>query len=128
MDIISKSDLSEGNRLIEQFMCESDIFEEPHYDDSWDKLMSVIEKIESIGEGNNESVENYHFILSKRYTRVIYNWDYYLSENKNPPFNDCYKDYRIALFFDSKILATWQAVVDFITWYNSKQNTNITNS
>lgn len=113
---------TEGNKLIAEFMggvyyadcsrwggnipgyCDSD---ELQYHTSWDWLMPVFEKIEST--------------KCKRYNR-----DYV------PTITIGRKSCVITVYFDtdfvtlgsSKIEAAWNAIVDFIQWYNDDKNNN----
>jgi hypothetical protein len=78
------------------------------YHSSWDWLMPVVEKIESdasqeAGHAEVTITENHCRINRMSYTKDLVN-----------TFNK-----------DSKILAVWQAVVQFVTWYNSKTNQQI---
>lgn len=69
---------------------------------SWDWLMPVVEKIESLG---NYGVEIRHFSCS------IYELSFDPS------------DLNIESNFDSKIEAVYNAVVQFIQWYNQNKTT-----
>ncbi len=92
----------------------------------WNSLMAVVDKIEQIDERNlSENAHNFYFFISKRHTRVVYDWRNYsldiISDRKDTlRFQDVFKDYRHS-FIDfkkvDKLKSTWQAVVDFIEWY-----------
>ena len=85
---------------------------------NWNNLMKVIEKIEDLECGN------YHIIISKRCTNVIYDWDMYNIEvSKITDYDEYFKSsksYRFVVFDDNKLEATKQAVLDFIEYYNNK--------
>ncbi|MEK6882704.1 MAG: hypothetical protein AABY22_23985 [Nanoarchaeota archaeon] len=106
-----------------EFNCTLHSLHELKYHKSWDWLHTVIDKIESIGEGDFNSKENYHVIIEKRYTRIIYDWDKWMSKNPEDVVSeDVSKDYRHSLFDYDKKLSTWQAVVDFFEWYTKIKN------
>lgn len=85
----------------------------PDYHSSWDWLMPVVEKIESFSAGLYHSFsvkiqDNYCGILcheQNRQSGIIYQTPY----GTNP---------------ESKIVATWDAVVEFIKWHNLNQPTH----
>jgi len=102
---------TEGNKLIAEFMRQESMTESeqdsygynpqdftddlPNYDLSWDWLMPVVEKIESLG----------YFCMINKWTSV------YAGS----------KDSRLsitAIEGKSKIKNTHEAVVEFIQWYN----------
>lgn len=66
------------------------------YHSSWDWLIPVVEKIESM---------NYYFNISNSHVIVVN------SEN----------GYEYDDMYDSKIEAVWQAVVSFAKWYNKNK-------
>ncbi len=103
------------------------------YHSNWNSLMNVVEAIESLGDDWNPDTENYHIIISKRYTRVIYDWGTYSTydpefdnsgkkEENFKKFQNSSKDYRHIIFDGDKKMSTWQAIVDFLEWRNAKQN------
>lgn len=134
--IMTEEEILEGNKLISVFMevdfsipysygpgryCE---FTEEllNYHGSWDWLMPVIDKIENIGEIDPDTGDNnYNFEICKRFVRVIYGWDKYVY-NDDGTFKDydsSFKDYRYVIW-GNRLTAVWQAVVEFIKWYNEK--------
>ena len=115
----------EGNKIIAEFMGEktgtskrgslilihdkpdddvSHPFSYPQYHTSWDWLMPVVEKINSVN--NNE------------YDVIIWR-------------NDCHINDRTEIIFETSrrksgellIEVVWEAVIQFITWYNSLTST-----
>ncbi len=101
---------------------------------NWNSLMDAVNAIESLGDDWNPDTENYHIIISKRYTRVIYDWNCYSTYEPEfdngddeqrkinfKKFQDSSKDYRHVIFDGEKKLSTWQAVVDLIEWRNAKR-------
>jgi hypothetical protein len=116
---MSKEEILEGNFLIAKFMGYDypDInnqvwlhsLEWHSYHHDWNKLMPVVEKIESI-------VDSHHgyfgvYISSNNCTIQATN---FRPENPmaNPPHY--FSDWTL----ETKINSTWQAVVQFIKWYN----------
>ena len=95
------------------------------YNLDWRLLMEAIDKIESIGEDDPDDKQNYHVIISKRLTRIIYDWATYslnpsdITKEDYERFDKSSKDYRFCLFDEDKRKATFQAVVDFVEWYNT---------
>ena len=101
------------------FLCRKHFELAFHYDWSW--LMRVINKIHSIGENDIFcSKHNYHVQITKRFTRVIYDWNKFGStEDIKDLEGKISRDYRYVLFNESSIKATFQAVYDFIIYYNN---------
>ena len=127
-----------GNRLIAEFMGietkQKNLYHNPpfhssmafsaaalEYHKSWDWLMPVVDKIEELEN------YNFHVFIGKRYTRIIYDWDFYQKIgdiDKSTDLKAHYektktasKDYRHSIFDNDKKYSTFTAVVDFITWY-----------
>lgn len=141
---MTKNEILEGNRLIVEFM-QLEMNEFGHYvdkdhlfssqlklfpfelrfDSSWDWLIPVIDKIENIGEDDQCLEDNFHFFIGKRFVRVVYDWNTYSTFDENNSFADLEKynksqrEYRYNLY-GTKLETVWQAVVDFIRWYNIK--------
>lgn len=94
------------------------------FNSSWDWLMAVVDKIESIDEDLIDTKRNYHFFIQKRLTRLVYNWAVYSTANDKmnmKAFAPSFKDYRHVVF-GSKIQSTYTAVIEFIKWYNENKN------
>ena len=73
-----------------------------HYHDSWDWLMHVVEKIESLGakvEISTSPRNSRHYCEMRGYG-FAHEWD------------------------DNKINAVYKAVVEFVKWYNNIKNRN----
>lgn len=87
--------ITKGNASIMNFVSEeaSSIIQ---YNSSWDLLMPVMEKIESIG----------------------YRWE--IGMSLKPPFHYCRIWSLPKIEGISPIDAVWGAVVEFIEWYNNK--------
>ena len=77
-----------------------DVYEQAQYHTSWDWLMPVVEKIESLG---------YELIIAESRCKINHNTDHSIEEVINIDI------------IGSKIEATYQVVVEFINEYN-KQN------
>ena len=75
-------------------------FDDLHFHESWDWLMPVVEKIESLG---------YELIIAESRCKINHNTDHSIEEVINIDI------------IGSKIEATYQVVVEFINEYN-KQN------
>lgn len=95
------------------------------YHCNWIWLHHVIDTIHEL-ENKYENA-NFHVYITKRHTRVIYDWEAYSimlnSEKDNSRierFMNASKDYRFCLFNESPIEATHQAVYDFITWWKQE--------
>jgi len=105
------------------------IIEKLKYHSSFDALMPIVERLESIGEDmliGTERDANIHFIISKRFCRCVYDWDTYFAakvgtSEEFQKFEKSSVDYRYSLFDESKILAIHQAVYDCIVWYNKSK-------
>lgn len=108
--------ITRGNQLIAQFMgnitndskewvvTNKSFVGEYQYHKSWDWLMSVVEKIENL------TPHGYRFMISTKSVRVY---------TCKKSFDD-WDEYNCTVF-DGKLNCTWQAVVEFIEWYNLKQ-------
>ena len=114
-------EIIEGNKLIAEFYGDiSGITSYPderyEFHSSWDWLMSVVEKIESImdvyhGRFGVHIVSNDCTIQSTRFR-----------PDKKIPDPPHYFNY---ITLDTKIESTWLMVVRFIKWYNIQKDGNI---
>jgi len=104
---------TDANKLIAEFMGDDVLygqldyctdmafpFDDLHFHESWDWLMPVVEKIESLG---------YELIIAESRCKINHNTDHSIEEVINIDI------------IGSKIEATYQVVVEFINEYN-KQN------
>ena len=126
----SDNNILEGNKLIAEFMGETirkdgkiglkdkepltgHCIVDAKYHYSFDWLMPVVEKIEKIKD-NHHGYFGVH-ISSNNCTIQATNFN---SGNPigNPPY------YFADHYGDTKIQATYKAVVEFITWYNTLQS------
>lgn len=117
---MDKEEIIEGNKLITEFMGVKSVinsenkkvywFENPEkgflesqlkYDSSWDWLIPVVEKIESL---NYSTAINYKFGIDLSYQIVICQGDYF-------EFIQQAKE---------KITAVYKGVIEFIKWYNTQ--------
>jgi len=99
----------ESNKMIAEFMGnmhDGDVIHEELYDVSWDWLMPVVEKIEK-----NKYVDEFNI-----------NWDS-LGEKHHCEITNTQKFTfeTIRIYADSKIEAVYEAVVEFIKWYNKNK-------
>ncbi len=96
----------EGNKLIAEFHGEFDVWKPTDgiypfplkYNSSWDWLMPVVEKIESL-DGN--------FIVTIEALYCV------ISENGENPIIECQQH-------ETKIENVFQVVIQFIEWYNQQ--------
>jgi hypothetical protein len=134
---MTQEEIIKCNEVIRNFMGEVNpkkwgefFVEEKGYHNSWDNLMSVIDKIQKIGEDDFESDENYHIFISKRFIRVIYDWaGYSVFDVKNCNQEDRlrYLESKSEYSFDSFIVSGYTkietcclAVTHFLIWYELK--------
>lgn len=82
----------------------ADGFSNPIYNKSWDWLMPVVEKIESVKE----------YVIFVQIIGNACNISTYAGDGVMPD-----KSFSIAKGGTSKISAVWLAVIEFINWYNS---------
>ena len=75
-----------------------------HYDNDWNWLMEVVEKIENIEDKNRCS--KYNFEMVQTFVEII--------DNNN-------SDTIVEIDKNTKIQATYKAVVEFIKWYNEQK-------
>lgn len=80
------------------------------YHTSWDWLMPVVEKIENLGYSTFTSVLSDH--LGKGKHMFIFKVKF---------FDELGVDYHEAFSFNGKIEATYEAVIEFITWWKNEQ-------
>ena len=75
-----------------------------HFDTDWNWLMEVVEKIENIEDENRCS--KYNFEMVQTFVEII--------DNNN-------SDTIVEIDKNTKIQATYKAVVEFIKWYNEQK-------
>lgn len=75
------------------------------YDSSWDWLMPVVEKIESLDDEKSVNINGPLCLIKGDHTAVG-GWDLITASADGP----------------TKIEAVYKAVVEFIKWYNSQQH------
>jgi hypothetical protein len=101
---MTQEEILEGNKLIAEFMglpVHEEYFrgiDACKYHSDWNLLMPIVEKIESLGYSFEIELFSCYVIDSKTLSTII----------------ECH--------YNSKIKSTYQAVVEFIKWYN-QQNT-----
>jgi hypothetical protein len=107
---------TENNKLIAEFMgYDRGVSELMGYDTSWDWLMPVVEKIESLGV---------KFWVKGNTCRVYINRE--LAElDSNVEWNGISTEFEgfFFIYFEEKTKkeATYKAVVEFIKWYNENK-------
>ena len=128
---MTKEQIIEGNKLISQFMGETidtskwgenwakildlEIGDKtPKYNESWDWLMPVIEKIESL---NDDKVKKIYVSIDGKKCAI---WNYFNAASVLRG-NDGHT-IQLRKIANSKINATWQCCVSFIKLYNSTPN------
>ena len=103
----------EGNKLIANFMCVQ-FSEDLEYDASWNLIMPVFEKINSLEE---PWFENIDMVIEKRTCSIrVYQLD---AEKDDWTYNCIWNISRGN--DDSKILEIWETIIDFINFYNTKK-------
>ena len=103
----------EGNKLIANFMGDQ-FSEDMEYDASWNLIMPVFEKINSLEEPWFETVD---MVIEKRTTSIrVYQLD---AEKDDWTYNCIWNISRGN--DDSKILEIWGTIIDFINFYNTKK-------
>lgn len=129
---MSQTSIEAGNRLIAEFMCyykihdtsfltddrselwlksrDGDIIQGcPKYHEDWNLLMPVVEKIESLGYDTDIA------LMTSRTNGVEERKNICAIQNK---WNDAAVCYIEA---ETKIEATWQAITQFIEWFNKEK-------
>ena len=82
------------------------------YHSSWDWLMPVVDKIEDLKESNI----NYPKLIINRFNNnTLQLWGANFMDRYEKAFYG-----KGAFQVESKIIAVWQACVNFINWYNEK--------
>ena len=76
---------------------------EKRYDNSWDWIMPVVEKIESLNDFNNSVVIGKYWVVIT------------VPVNKSP--NKYFENKR----YNDKLYNTWKACIEFIKWYNENE-------
>lgn len=112
--------ITQGNRLIAEFMGFygnpttkepiTSIEKDSKYHSSWDWLMPVIEKIESINSIKDQSTTDYFF----QATNFIQNYTASIMSRDNLLIVEAEGEARID--------ASFNAVVEFIEWYNQDRS------
>ena len=141
---MTNQEILEGNKLIAEFMQYSDIdcheckhsgvcnhlqcglstqekIEQFKFNSSWDWLMEVIDKIESL-EGSNPFKNNPKVKFQGDHVEIFwystYRGDCIYWKNYTGIDNNTYQHKNQE---DSRILAAFRAIIEFIKWYNKKK-------
>ncbi len=128
-------EIIEGNRLIAEFMSDGKLYPHParilegqnapmgynfseplgwrnknslQYHTSWDWLMPVVEKIEII----NHDLYSFEIVCCRSIITEFV--------NDNDDLLKCTQKQIVRVTADTKIQSAWQAVTQFIKWYNSQ--------
>jgi hypothetical protein len=101
-----------SNQIQDEFETYAYKVDELPYHLNWDWLMSVVEKIESIG---------FHTTISKIDSLVFHNC--FIKHNVGEKYEYDYADAKRQerILSRSKIEATYKAIVEFIVWYNENK-------
>lgn len=107
-------EIIEGNKLIAEFMGYYNWEDRTYgqYHTSWDWLMPVVEKIESI-QDEHHGYFGVHIVSN---TCTIQGTNLYLSVD-NTDYGYVYFDHVV---LDNKPQSTYQAIIRFLTWYNTQ--------
>jgi len=122
---MTQEQILEGNKLIAEFMGykyvvvgyfgETDQSDWQLHNAGWIWLMQVVEKIEKLEEGC------FHVFMADTDCNIYFSSKYDKNGNEwNAP------SFRQST--GSKITSTWQAVVQFIQWYNKEQNAQVSDT
>jgi len=91
-----------------------------NYNDSWEWLMSVIEKIESIGVSVN--IKGHYNVFNKVvYNQTTINYTIYNTVTKTTASDEVVLFNYHSDTDKDKLKTTYQAVVKFIEWYNTQK-------
>ena len=135
---LTESEIISGNKLIAEFIGAKETVEgywiefpykiaghvlachikEMSFHLSWDWLMPIVNKIEGIDEDNCD----FHIMICKTFTRVVYDYDNYTMDvdiGNKEDFYSSFKEYKHVIFHNDKTATTWCAVVRFIEWWNN---------
>lgn len=89
------------------------------YDKDWNLLVPVIEKIETL---SNDFVKKVWISINGC---SCYIWTYYdLSEILRKKIGFIPNKFKVKIIGETKIAATFQAVFEFIEWFNTQNKTN----
>lgn len=107
----NNTSIGDGNKLIRKFM-QPDCYEMPKaksYNKSWDLLIPVVQKIESIGI---TVIISYNSCVA------------HLNTGRPADIND-----RIARFTtkEQKLQGVWEVCIEVIKWYNQQPSNTLTN-
>lgn len=123
----NKQSVEEGNTLINDFMGEEhdecfEIFGPDPYHSSWNALMPVVEKIESVIIDNYEDTTSGKKMVKRSPSVEIVGGYCEISVGGYLDSMDklCYCAFQTIKKSKSKIEAVWQAVIEFIQWYNNQ--------
>jgi len=94
---IDKERLEKGMFVGEPMYDVNGVITNLRYNFSWDWLMPVVEKIENLYDG-----------------------DVLVEISDESCYIGLHKDYEKYCTIETKIQATWEAVIEFIKWYNKK--------
>ena len=86
------------------------------YHSSWDWLMPIVEKIESIYSDHH----GYFGVYINSNSCSIYGTNLHLVIEPDSNYGDVYLSDPNAIF-NSKIESTWYNIVEFIKWYNKEE-------
>lgn len=89
----------------------------PKFHSSWDWLMPVVDKIENLP--TSKIIERPVLYCNRDYNKEIYAAGF---KEGFPAMDSDY--YGNSVIDKTKILAVWQACVNFINWYNENSNQN----
>ncbi len=104
-----------------EYLCRNDL--EMKYHSSWDWLMPVVSKIESISQKDTiELRDNHNTNIEWQFSVEIQNNQCMIHRDCTPQYYGTETDFlkRYDCRNTSKILSVYESVVEFIKWYNLK--------
>ena len=101
--------MTEESEVLKRDLCKAGTVESlKHYQESWDSLMPVLDKIESLGF-------NTVMVRTKNGNQVCHIYDYKLLKK------------AISYVSKDKLNSMYQCIVNFIEWYNDESNKQLNN-
>lgn len=114
---MEEQEIKKGKLLIREFMKVPAYSMVMPYDGCWDFLMPVVERIEKL---NDAVVDKVYLTINGNTCNVLN----YINPKEILRSKKESSTYKIKKVADTKIAATFEAVVDFLKWYIPKAKKN----
>ena len=119
----------EGDYITMPDMLEALLIEDLKYHNSWDDLMPVVEKIESLDHTWHEEIKSTFyvdgFMIGQENSKSVSVHLTVFNADKITEIKLCDLSYGVKYFkksfFKTKIKAVYAAVIEFIKWYNKME-------